>query len=127
MTTTYASVQFVANGKPYIFSSDVTDGATAGSASPDTTLMLNVVSSRGLGDTFSSGATITSIGPAILNSSDGTGASKSILGAVITDQQNNVVFQVPYVDPETAPINYNYPCSIPVGLNYIMRILTANA
>ena len=77
MTTTYAAVQLIANGKPYIFSVDATDGNEA--------TMLNVVSSRGLGDTFAAGATITSVGPCTLNSSDGTGASKSILGAVITD------------------------------------------
>lgn len=118
MTTTYCSVQFIANGKPYIFSVDGTDGSS--------NTMVNVVSGRGLGDTFSAGATISSIGPCTLNSSDGTGASKSILGAVITDQQNNVVYQVPYVDPETAPIAYNYPCSIPVGLNFKMTITPTN-
>ena len=88
--------------------------------------MVNVVSNRGLGDTFSGGATISAIGPVILNSSDGTGASKSALGAVITDPQNNVVAQIPWVDPETAEIPLIEPCSIPVGLNYRMTILTSN-
>jgi hypothetical protein len=118
MTTTYAAVQFVANGQPYIFVKDATDG-TEGT-------MVNVVSSRGLGDTFSGGAQITSIGPVTLNSSDGTGASKSILGAVIVDPQNNVVKQIPFVDPETAPVELQYPCQTPVGLNYRMVILTSN-
>ena len=122
MTTTYAAVQFIANGKPYIFSSDVTDAA-----SDSSTYLTNVVSDRGLGDTFSAGATITHIGPVTLNSSDGTGASKSSLGAVITDPQNNVVAQIPWVDPETAPIAMVQPCSIPVGLNFRMTITTANA
>jgi hypothetical protein len=119
MTTTYASVSMVAGGKPYFFTVDATDTSEA--------TMVNVVSSRGLGDTFSQGTTITSIGPCILNSSDGTGASKSILGAVILDPQNNVVYQSPYVDPETAPIEKMYPCSIPVGLNFKMVVLTVNA
>jgi hypothetical protein len=121
MTTTYAAVHFIANGKPYIFSSDVTD-ATADA----TNNMLNVVSSRGLGDTFAAGATITHIGPVTLNSSDGTGASKSALGAVVTDPQNNAVAEISWVDPETAPITGMVPCNIPVGLNFALKILTTN-
>jgi len=119
MTTTYASVQIVANGSPYVFALDATDAASAAN-------MVSVVSSRELGDTFPSGATITHIGPCVLNSSDGTGASKSELGAVIVDPQNNVVYQIPYVDPETAPIDPMYKCSIPVGLNFQMTIITTN-
>lgn len=119
MTTTFASVQFIAGNQPYIFTVDATDGTEA--------TMVNVVSNRGLGDTFSGGSTITAIGPVTLNSSDATGASKSVLGAVITDPQNNVVAQIPWVDPETAPIGMIEPCSIPVGLNYRMTITTSNA
>ena len=119
MTTTYAAVQFVAGGQPYVFSVDATDGTAAS--------MVNVVSGRSLGDTFSGGAVITHIGPVTLNSSDATGASTSALGAVITDPQNNVVAQIPWVDPETAPIHLSEACSIPVGLNFRMTILTANA
>jgi len=119
MTTTTCSVQFVANGKPYIFTAaDATDGST--------TAMVNVVSSRSLGSTFSAGATITHIGPVTLNSSDGTGASKSVLGGVITDAQNNVVAEIPWVDPETAPIQMMAKCNIPVGLNYALNILPTN-
>ena len=112
MTTTYAAVHFIANGKPYIFSSDVTD------ATSDAT--------NNFGDTFAAGATITHIGPVTLNSSDGTGASKSILGAVVTDPQNNAVAEISWVDPETAPISQMVPCSIPVGLNFALKILTTN-
>ena len=119
MSTTYAACQFIANGQPYIFTLDATDG-TEGE-------MVNVVSSRSLGDTFGAGAKISHIGPVTLNSSDGTGASHSILGAVILDPQNNVVYQCQWVDPETAPINLMVPCSIPVGLNFRMTITTANA
>ncbi len=118
MTTTYCAVQFIANGQPYIFSVDGTDGSS--------NAMVNVVSGRSLGNTFGSGATITAIGPVTLNSSDGAGASKSILGAVITDPQNNVVYQVPYVDPETAPIELMSAVNIPVGLNYAMNITPTN-
>jgi len=120
MTTTYAAVQFVAQGQPYIFIVDATDGS-ANSA------MVNVVSSRSLGDTFSGGSVITSLGPVTLNSSDATGASTSIIGAVIVDPQNNVVAQIPWVDCETAPVESQYPCNIPVGLNYRMVITTVNA
>tara|TARA_Y100001973_G_C5195140_1_gene333703 strand:- start:530 stop:886 length:357 start_codon:yes stop_codon:yes gene_type:complete len=118
MTTTYAAVQMVANGQSYVFSVDATDGTEA--------TMVNLVSNRGLGDTFSGGATITAIGPVTLNSSGAAGASSSILGAVIVDPQNNVVAQIPWVDPETAPIKSQEMCRIPVGLNYKMTILTAN-
>jgi len=120
MTTTYASVSIIANGQPYVFTKDATDASSAAN-------MVSVVSNRELGDTFPSGATITKIGPCILNSSDGTGASKSELGAVIVDPQNNVVYQAPYVDPETAPIDPMADCNIPVGLNYQMTIVTTNA
>ena len=119
MTTTYAAVQFIANGKPYIFAIDATDASEG--------TLLNVVSSRGLGDTFAAGATITQIGPVTLNSSDGTGASKSVLGGVVTDPQNNVVAEISWVDPETAPIHGMVPCSIPVGLNFALKCLTSNA
>ena len=88
--------------------------------------MVNVVSSRSLGDTFGAGGTITHIGPVTLNSSDGTGASKSVIGAIITDPQNNVVYQVPYVDPETAPVGLMQAVNIPVGLNYAMNITPTN-
>ena len=118
MTTTYASVNIVANGQPYVFSVDATDGSEA--------TMVNLVSNRGLGDTFSGGATINSVGPVLLNSSGATGASTSILGAVIVDPQNNVVAQIPWVDCEKTAVPVNIPCMIPVGLNYKMSILTAN-
>jgi hypothetical protein len=120
MTTTYAAVQLIANGKPYIFTLDATDASSAAE-------MVNVVSSRGLGDTFAAGATITSVGPVTLNSSDGTGASKSALGAVVTDPQNNVVAEISWVDPETAPIQGMQPANIPVGLNFSLSIITLNA
>jgi len=118
MTNTYASVSLVANGQPYIFSVDAGDTTN--------TDLVNVVSGRGLGDTFAGGATITSIGPVTLNSSDGTGASKSVLGAVVTDPQNNVVAEISWVDPETAPVSLMTVINIPVGLNYAMRITTTN-
>jgi len=122
MTTTYAAVQFVANGKPYIFSSDVTDGG----GTPASEIMTNVVSDRSLGETFGAGGVIQMVGPVTLNSSDGTGASKSSLGAVITDPQNNVVAQISWVDPETAPIDPMQTVQIPVGLNFQMKIITSN-
>jgi hypothetical protein len=121
MTTTYAAVQLVAGGKPYIFTLDNTDHATTQTA------MVNVASNRGLGDTFAAGTTITSIGPVTLNSSDGTGASKSVLGAVVTDPQNNVVAEISWVDPEVTPILAMQPVNIPVGLNYALVIQTSNA
>jgi hypothetical protein len=118
VTTTYAAVAMVAGGKPYIFSVNATDASEA--------TFVNVVSNRGIGDTFSGGTTITHIGPVTLNSSDGTGASRSQLGGIILDPQNNVVFQVPPVDPEATPIMLMTPCTIPVGLNFKFVITTTN-
>lgn len=118
MTTTYAACQFIADGNPYIFSVDATDGSESE--------MTNVVSDRSLGDTFGAGARITHIGPVTLNSSDGTGASHSILGATILDPQNNVVYQAQWVDPETSRILPMNQVGVPVGLNYKMKILTSN-
>lgn len=126
MTTTYSAVQLTVSGKPYIFSSNVTDGATPGSASPDTTALTSIVSGLGIGDTFSSGGVIQSVGPVTLASSDGTGASKSVLGAVLTDPQNNVVAMFNWVDTETMPVRQPYNCQIPVGLNYALHIITTN-
>jgi len=119
MTTTLASISMVAGGQPYVFAVDATDGSAD-------TAMVNLVSSRGLGDTFSQGTSITSIGPLILNSSAATGASTSILGAVFLDPQNNVVAQIPFVDPEKTPTLPMLPCSIPVGLNFKLVVTTVN-
>lgn len=119
MTDTYAAVSLIANGMPFIFSVEAVDTTN--------TDLVNVVSGRTLGDTFSGGATVTSIGPVTLNSSDATGASKSVLGAVITDPQNNVVAEISWVDPETAPIGLMTGINIPVGLNFAMRITTTNS
>lgn len=121
MTTTYTAVQLIAGGKPYIFTLDNTDHASTQTA------MVNVVSNRGLGDTFAAGATITHIGPVTLNSSNATGASKSILGGTITDPQNNVVAEISWVDPETAPIMQMQTANIPVGLNYALKIQTSDS
>ena len=118
MTTTYASMNMVVNGQPYIFSVDATDGNEA--------TMVNLVSGLGIGDTFSNGGSITFAGPVTLNSSDGTGASKSILGAVLLDAQNNVVAQFNWVDPETAAPHLGYACRHTVGLNFALKILTSN-
>ena len=119
MTTTYCSLYLHAQGQDFLWTVSATDGAEA--------TLVNHVSSQGIGDTFSTGATITKCGPLILNSSDGAGASKSILGAVLLDPNNNVVAQFPYVDPETAPIPPAQNCSYTVGLNYRLVVLTANA
>lgn len=119
MTTTQASIFLEVNGQDYIFAVNATDGASA--------TMVNLVSSQGIGDTFPAGARITKVGPVILNSSDAAGASKSILGAVLVDPNNNVVFQVGYVDPETSTIQLPVASNYPVGLNYQLNILTANA
>jgi hypothetical protein len=121
MSNTYSAVQLIVNNQPYIFSVLGTDHAT------NQVAMLNVVSGRSLGDTFPSGATISAIGPCTLNSGAAAGASKSVHGAIITDPQNNVVAQIPWVDPETAPINLMSPCSIPVGLNFAMNIQTSDS
>lgn len=118
MTTTYAAIHIVANGQPYVFAADATDGTEKE--------MVNIVSGQSLGDTFSNNAIITSCMPVTLNSSDGTGASKSVLGAVITDPQNNVVAFLPWVDPEVTPIAGPYSVRLPVGLNYVMNITTSN-
>jgi len=119
MTTTYAAMNMVVNGQPYIFSVDATDTSEA--------TMVNLVSGLGIGDTFSNGGRVTFAGPVTLNSSgNAAGASKSILGAVLLDAQNNVVAQFNWVDPETGAPHLGYACSHMVGLNYALKILTSN-
>lgn len=121
MTTTYASIYLEVNGQDYLFTVDATD-TTANES------MVNLVSSQSIGDTFPTGARITAVGPLLLNSSGGSGASKSILGAILLDPNNNVVMQQPYTDCETQPIpladrSHFYP----VGLNYRLVVTTTNA
>jgi len=120
MATTYSSITLLVNGIDYIFSVDATDGTE--------TEMVNLVSGQSIGDTFPSSAVINAHGPLILNSSAGVvGASKSILGAVLVDPNNNVVFQIPYVDPETCRIPAQKQSNYPVGLNYQLKVLTTDA
>ena len=118
MTTTYAAIPLTVNGQPFVFSVNATDGSEA--------TMVNLVSGLGIGDTFSNGGTIQYAGPVTLNSSDATGSSSSILGAVLLDAQNNVVAQFNWVDPETQSPNTGYACRHTVGLNFALKILTAN-
>ncbi len=119
MTTTQASIYLEVNGEDYIFAVNATDGSSA--------TMVNLVSNQGIGDTFPNSARVTKVGPLVLNSSDAAGASKSILGAVLVDPNNNVVFQIGYVDPETSTIQLPISCNYQVGLNYVLTVLTANA
>jgi hypothetical protein len=118
MTTTYASIYLQANGEDYLFTVNATDGTPAE--------MTNLVSGQSIGDTFSTGQTITAHGALILNSSNAAGASTSVLGAVLVDPNNNVVFEIPFVDPEKTPIPMPKPCSYPVGLNFQLNVLTAD-
>ena len=60
MTTTYCSLYLHAQGQDFLWTVSATDGAEA--------TLVNHVSSQGIGDTFSTGATITKCGPLILNS-----------------------------------------------------------
>ena len=119
MTTTYSAIYLEVSGQDYLFTVDATDGAA--------TEMTNLVSGQGIGDTFPSGARITKVSPVILNSSDSAGASKSLLGAVLVDPNNNVVFQIGYTDPETSQIALPISCAYPVGLNYKLNITTTNS
>lgn len=118
-TYTYASINLTVNAQDYIFSVDAEDGVS--------TEMVNLVSGQGIGDTFSSSAIISNAGSVVLNSRDSTGASKSVLGAVLVDPNNNIVFQIGYVDPETATIPLAVSSNYRVGLNYKLTITTTNA
>ena len=119
MTTTYCAIALEVSGRPYIFSVDATDASSNN--------LVNIVSGLGIGDTFSSGGVIQKAHIVTTASSDGTGASKSVLGAILTDPQNNVVAIFNWVDTETMPVyGKPYPCNIPVGLNYNLAITTTN-
>ena len=115
MAAAYTSVQLQVNGQPYTFSVDSTgDGSTE-----DT--VVNLVSGLGIGDTFSGGATIQYISNPFVE-----GGSFSLLGMVLTDPQNNVVMEIPLVDPEKQEAG-GYAVSCPVGLNYSLGVITSNS
>jgi len=114
MTAAYTSVQLMVNGQPYTFAVDSTGD---GSTNDD---VVNLVSGLGIGDTFSSGATISYISNPFVE-----GASFSLLGMVLTDPQNNVVMEIPLVDGEKQMAS-GYAVSCPVGLNYSLKVITSN-
>ena len=115
MAAAYTSVQLQVNGQPFTFAVDSTgDGSTE-----DT--VVNLVSGLGIGDTFSGGATINFVSCPILEAGSG-----SILGMVLTDPQNNVVMEIPLVDPEKQEAG-GYAVSCPVGLNFTLGVITSNS
>lgn len=126
MTNTMSSVLLQVSGQDYIFSISATDGTAAGEELTNLVTQTSLgAGGQGIGDTFPNGAVVQAHGPTMLNSTV-TGASTSVLGAVLVDPNNNVVAQFPMCDSSKQPVPALKPCSYPVGLNYQLRIVTAN-
>jgi hypothetical protein len=124
MTDTMASVNLKVNGQDYIFSIKADDGTLIEMTNLVTQTSLGV-GGQGIGDTFPNGAVIQAHGPTMLNSTV-TGASTSVLGAYLVDPNNNIVAQFPMCDSSKQPVPGYKPCNYPVGLNYQLKVLTAN-
>jgi len=87
--------------------------------------MTNLVSGLSIGNTFAGGGRITNVSAAIIEQPTGS-AGFSILGAVITDPNNNVVLQIPLTAIEAIPPK-SYAVNCPVGLNFSMYVVTSNS
>jgi len=110
MSTSYTSIELEVNGQPFVFAVDCTD-ATA-------TQLLNIASSRSIGDTFSSGAVIS-------QARGGYCENFSLQGIRLLDQQGNVAFQFPIVNLESQNADGYYPVGVAVGLNFQLQATTA--
>lgn len=115
MANAYVSVQLTVGGMPYTF---VVDSDTSTATEDE---LVNLTSSRSIGDTFPSGSTIQTISGALIE--DEASGAFSQLGIVLTDPANNVVMQIPLGYIETGPPQ-SYPVNCPVGLNFQLNVIT---
>lgn len=110
MTNSYTSIELQVNGQPFVFAVDATDGSA--------TQLVNIASSRSIGDTFSAGAVIS-------QARGGYCENFSLQGIRLLDQQGNVAFQFPIVNLESQNADGYYPVGVAVGLNFQLQATTA--
>ena len=112
MSNTNISIELQVNGQPFVFAVDATDGAS--------TELVNIASNRGIGETFSMGATITQARGAYCE-------NFAINGVRLLDQQGNVAYQFPICNIESQNVDGYYSVNAPVGLNYQLVATTTAA
>lgn len=110
MSNSNISIELQVNGMPYIFNVDATDGSE--------TELTNLVSQRGVGDTFSSGGVIQF-------ARTGYCENYSISGIRLLNEQGNVTYQFPVLNLESQNTNAPFAVNCPVGLNYKLVATTS--
>jgi len=110
MTNSHVSIELMVNGQPFLFNVDASDGSSSE--------LLNLVSSRSIGDTFSTGAVITHARGAYCE-------NYAISGVRLLDQQGNVAYQFPVTRLESQNASGYYPVNVNVGLNYQLVVTTS--
>jgi hypothetical protein len=110
MSNSHTSIELQVNGKPYCFLVDAVDGTQ--------TQLVNLVSSRSIGDTFSTGATITHARGAYCE-------NYAALGVLLLNEQGNVAYSFPVTQLEKQNAGGVYPVNVQVGLNYQLVVTTS--
>ena len=110
MSNSHTSIELQVNGKPYCFLVDAVDGTQ--------TQLVNLVSSRSIGDTFSTGATITHARGAYCENYAPTGVQ-------LLDMQGNVAYDFPVYRLEDQNASPPFPVGVNVALNYQLVATTS--
>ena len=110
MTNSHISIELIVNGQPFIFNVDATDGSQ--------TELTNLVSSRSIGDTFSSGAVIQMARGSYCENYAQTGIQ-------LLDMQGNVAYEFPSYRLENQNAGGLYPVNVNVALNYQLVATTS--
>tara|TARA_B100001250_G_scaffold404356_1_gene420208 strand:+ start:103 stop:447 length:345 start_codon:yes stop_codon:yes gene_type:complete len=110
MSNSEISIELHVNGQPYVFHVDATDGSS--------TQLVNVASNLSIGNTFSTGATIT-------HARGGYVENYALSGILLLNEQGNVAYQFPVTRLETQNAGPIYPVGVNVGLNYQLVATTS--
>lgn len=110
MSNSHVSIELQVNGMPYIFNVDATDGSE--------TELTNLVSGRGIGDTFSSSGVIQM-------ARGGYCENYAVDGIRLLNEQGNVAFQFPVYRLEDQNAGPLYPVNCQVGLNFKLVVTTS--
>jgi len=110
MSNSNISLEIQVNGMPYIFNVDATDGSESE--------LTNLVSNRGIGDTFSSGGVVQM-------ARTGYCENYAISGIRLLNEQGNVAYQFPVVNLESQNVNSPFVVNCPVGLNFKLVATTS--
>jgi len=111
MSNSNVSIELQVNGQPFIFLVDAVDG----NANEE---LLNLVSARSIGSTFSAGAVIQA-------ARGGYCENWAISGIRLLNEQGNVAFEFPVYQLEQQNAGGLYSVGCHVGLNYQLVVTTS--